>query len=232
MASVILSFGGKEVKTYELSKPATVVGRDPGADIVIDNLGVSRSHCQLLQRGGHFVVQDMNSANGTYVNGKRVGEQSLNDADQIVVGKYIMTFRAEKEAAAAAAGAPRQVTTAPAADRVIPDSLNTYMMDGDKIKERLEEMRRAEQSKSAPAAQEAPGKRGAAPPVAAPPAPAPQAPAEAKPERVERHTRITMASTARGEGGSFKRLLYFSWALIAVLIIAFAILFFFFLRNV
>ncbi len=222
MASVVLSFGGKEVKTYEIDKPAIVVGRDPGADICIDNLGVSRSHCQFLQRGGVFLVQDMNSANGTYVNGKRVGEHNLDNSDQIVVGKYVLTFKGESAAAPAPpAGA------APAADRIVPDSLNTYMMDGDKIKERLEEMRRAEEAKaSAPAAapaqaapaQAAPAQAAPEQPASAPAEPAapppPPPPAQAASERPERHTRIVMGSARKGpDPKTIKLYLYASLAL-------------------
>jgi pSer/pThr/pTyr-binding forkhead associated (FHA) protein len=214
MAMVTLSFGGKEVKTYDLSKQAMVIGRDPGADIVIDNLGVSRSHCQLLKRGAAFVVQDMNSANGTYVNGKKVGEHSLNDNDQIVVGKYVLTFKA----AGGAGGAPAPaVSRAPAADRIVPDSLNTYMMDGNKIKERIDEMRRDELAKAAPA------------PAALAPA-APAAPAAAAPS--ERPSRIVMGAAAGGLSPSTLRLyLYLSLAMNLLLATAFALFYYFYLTH-
>ncbi len=226
MSSVILSFGGKEINSFELTKPATVVGRDPGVDIVIDNLGVSRSHCQLIKRGAGYIVQDMNSANGTYVNGTRVGEQELSADDQIVVGKYVLTFKAGAEQAAPAApaapGAPAGAKAVPAAGPVIPDALNTYMMDGNKIKERLEEMRRKEQSASQqPAAQARAGGGETA-------APAPAA--ESAPARQEHHTRIVMG-TAQGGGGTNKRYLYIMWILIAVMILVLIVLAVFTLKN-
>jgi pSer/pThr/pTyr-binding forkhead associated (FHA) protein len=230
MASVILSFGGKEINSYELTKPATVVGRDPGVDIVIDNLGVSRSHCQLIQRGAGYVVQDMNSANGTYVNGTRVGEQGLSSDDQIVVGKYVLTFKAGAEQAAAEAlaapaapGAPEGAKAVPAAGPVIPDALNTYMMDGDKIKERLEEMRRKEQTASQQPAAQAPASGG----EAAPPPPA----AESAPAHQEHHTRIVMGTAQGGGGGTNKRYLYISWVLIGLLILILIVLAVFTLKN-
>ncbi len=235
MASVVLSFSGKEIKSYELNKAAMVVGRDAGVDIVIDNLGVSRSHCQFIQRDDAFVVQDMNSANGTYVNGKRVGEHNLVDDDQIVVGKYVMTFKvagadAGVGVASADGGAPTP-NVAPAADRIVPDSLNTYMMDGNKIKERLEEMRRKETGQvevpeqpatPAPAPQ-------APPPPPPPPTPTPvpvraetqATPAEDKPR--ERHTRIVMG-TKGPDARTIKRYLYFS--LVLNLVLAVVLLFY------
>jgi predicted component of type VI protein secretion system len=245
MASVVVSFGGREIQTYELSKSAMVVGRDAGADIVIDNLGVSRAHCQFVRRGGGFMVQDMNSANGTYVNGTRVGEQALADNDQIVVGKYVMTFKAAG-AAGPAATAPTPAT-APAADRVVPDSLNTYMMDGDKIKQRIAEMRKQEQAgrpqpeaAPAPAAASAPAAPVPAPvpapaaaPAVPPPSPPASAPAESTAARKERHTRIVMGQS-RKEGlspATAVRYLYLSLALNLVLIVAFGILYWFYLKQ-
>jgi predicted component of type VI protein secretion system len=225
MASVVLSFSGREVKTYELDKPATVVGRDPGVDIVVDNLGVSRSHCQFLKRGDVFVIQDMNSSNGTYVNGKRVTEHNLNDNDQIVVGKYTLTYKAQGKAAAKAGPGPAGV---------IPDSLNTYMMDGDKIRERLEDMRREEEAKASAAArkvEEDPrSKRGGAARPPSAPAMAPAAPAVS---RTDRHARIVMGGSSSG-GLSvevLKRYLMLSLVLNLVLIVAFGVFYFFYLQG-
>jgi predicted component of type VI protein secretion system len=228
----VITFGGKQTGTHELVKPATVVGRDPGVDIVIDNLGVSRSHCQFIKRGGGFVVQDMNSANGTYVNGKKVGEKELADNDQVVVGKYAITFKAGVATQASAAAAPASPATAPVPDKLMPDSLNTYMMDGDKIKERLEEMRRQEEAKKAAAAGEAPARQAPAPAAPTPPPAVPattRAPAPTSaPHGPERHTRIVMGES-RGGGlpsGTIKRYLYFSLALNVVLVAACGILYY------
>ncbi len=249
MASVVLTFGGKEIKTYELTQSATVVGRDPGVDIVIDNLGVSRSHCQFIQRGGGFLIQDMNSANGTYVNGKGVGEHELVDNDQIVVGKYVIAFKTgagERTPAAAAPAAPASPATAPAHDKLMPDSLNTYMMDGDKIKERLQEMKRQEDAKQAAPAAETPREEQPAPvpaptPAPAPPAPPPvPAPAAVQPPPAaseepghKRHTRIVMGSSRSRDlsPDTVKRYLYFSLLLNIVLAAAFGILYLFYLQQ-
>ncbi|HOX06640.1 MAG TPA: FHA domain-containing protein [Planctomycetota bacterium] len=234
MASVVLSFGGKEIKSYDLTKPATVIGRDPGADIVIDNLGVSRAHCQFLRRGETFLLQDMNSSNGTYVNGQKVGEHNLNDGDRVVVGKYTLIFRNAQQAVAPAPAA--------AGDKIVPDSLNTYMMDGNKIREKMEEMRRAEQSKGAPAAPAAePPPAPAAPAAAAAPVPEPPptrtapvaAPSPARAEGGERHTKIVMSSGAHAglSTSTLKKYLYFSLAVNVLLAAALAVLYYFYLTN-
>ena len=92
MATVTLVFSGQEQNVYPLNKPQMVVGRDPACDIPIDNLGVSRHHCAFATRGNVFVVQDMGSSNGTFVNGRKVTEYFLNDEDEIVIGKYMLRF--------------------------------------------------------------------------------------------------------------------------------------------
>ncbi|MCX7803557.1 MAG: FHA domain-containing protein [Planctomycetota bacterium] len=130
-ATVTIIFGGQEQQTFALEKPSTVVGRDPTCDIQIDNLGISRNHCQFLRRGSAYVVQDMNSSNGTFVNGKRIAEHYLNDQDEVVIGKYTLKFRNDEQAAQAQAAEKKEV----------PDTLNTYVMDGAKIQEQLARMR-------------------------------------------------------------------------------------------
>jgi pSer/pThr/pTyr-binding forkhead associated (FHA) protein len=134
MAKVIVSFGGQEVSTQELTAAATIVGRDETTDIRIDNLGISRHHCQFIRRGAAFILQDMNSANGTFVNGKRVAEHYLNDGDRVLVGKYEILFRNDTQAAAAP-----EKPAAPAGE--LPESMNTYVMDSNQIRAKLQEMK-------------------------------------------------------------------------------------------
>jgi pSer/pThr/pTyr-binding forkhead associated (FHA) protein len=146
MASVTVIFGGQEQKTFPLDRPRMVVGREPTCEIHIDNLGISRNHCAFVNKNEAFVVQDLGSSNGTYVNGRKVTEHYLNDADEVIIGKYTLRFKNETQAAApaepAGGGAP-----------AVPDTLNTYVMDGAKIQEQLAKMRASQaQSPGAPAA--------------------------------------------------------------------------------
>ena len=134
MASVTVIFGGQEQKTYPLDKPKLVVGREPTCEIHIDNLGISRQHCAFVPRGEAFVVQDLGSSNGTFVNGKKITEHFLNNDDEVVIGKYTLKFKNEAQAATA--------KEAPKGDAAgVPDTLNTYVMDGAKIQEQLAKMR-------------------------------------------------------------------------------------------
>jgi pSer/pThr/pTyr-binding forkhead associated (FHA) protein len=147
MASVIVIFGGQEQKTFQLDQPRMVVGRDATCEIPIDNLGISRNHCAFAARGEAFVVQDLGSSNGTFVNGRKITEHFLNDGDEIVIGKYTLKFKNEAQVASPSAEAK-------AGDNV-PDTMNTYVMDGAKIQEQLAKMR-AGQSAQAPASPSGP----------------------------------------------------------------------------
>jgi pSer/pThr/pTyr-binding forkhead associated (FHA) protein len=133
MASVIVIFGGQEQKTFQLDKPRMVVGREPSCEIHIDNLGISRNHCAFAARGEAFVVQDLGSSNGTFVNGRKITEHFLNDADEVVIGKYTLKFKNEAQVANPAEANKETAN--------VPDTLNTYVMDGAKIQEQLAKMR-------------------------------------------------------------------------------------------
>jgi len=141
MASLTIIFAGQEQKSHELDKPRIVVGREASCDIHIDNLGISRNHCAFINRGEAFLVQDLNSSNGTYVNGQKITEHFLNDGDEVIIGKYTLKFRnTSPTATAPKAGAE--------AGPEIPDSLNTYVMEGSKIKEQVAKMRAAQIAES------------------------------------------------------------------------------------
>lgn len=142
MATVTVIFGGKEERTYNLDRPRMVVGREPQCEIAIDNLGISRQHCALMNKGDAFVVQDLGSANGTFVNGKKVVEHYLNDGDEIFLGKYVLKFKNEGQNKAEVARD----------GNVVPDTLNTFVMDGAKIQEQLTKMRQQAGGQPAPAA--------------------------------------------------------------------------------
>lgn len=92
MPKVIISMEGVVIKEVELSKERTSLGRRPYNDVVIDNLAISGEHA-VLQLAGHEVsIEDLNSTNGTYVNGKSVKKQLLQHSDVIEIGKYHIQY--------------------------------------------------------------------------------------------------------------------------------------------
>ena len=92
MPKMIVSIDGVVIKEVQLSKDRTTLGRRPYNDIVIDNLAVSGEHAVLLMTGNEVFLEDLNSTNGTYVNGKAVKKQLLQNADTVEIGKYKIKY--------------------------------------------------------------------------------------------------------------------------------------------
>jgi len=92
MPKMIVSIDEVVIKEVQLTKDKTTLGRRPYNDIVIDNLAVSGEHAVLQMTGADVVLEDLNSTNGTYVNGKAVKKQALRNGDAIEIGKYKIKF--------------------------------------------------------------------------------------------------------------------------------------------
>ena len=92
MPKMIVSIDGVVIKEVQLTKDRTTLGRRPYNDIVIDNLAVSGEHAVLQLTGNDVFLEDLNSTNGTYVNGKAVKKQLLQNNDTVEIGKYKIKF--------------------------------------------------------------------------------------------------------------------------------------------
>lgn len=112
MPKMIVSIDGVVIKEVQLMKDRTTLGRRPYNDIVIDNLAVSGEHAAVQLTGGEVYLEDLNSTNGTYVNGKAVKRQLLQDGDAVEVGKYKIKF--VSEAPAASSESTRMASAGPA----------------------------------------------------------------------------------------------------------------------
>lgn len=92
MPKMIVSIDEVVIKEVQLTKDRTTLGRRPYNDIVIDNLAVSGEHAVLQMTGGEVLLEDLNSTNGTYLNGKAIKKQQLQNGDSIEIGKYKIKF--------------------------------------------------------------------------------------------------------------------------------------------
>lgn len=95
MPKMIVSIDGVVIKEVQLTKDRTTLGRRPYNDIVIDNLAISGEHAVFQMTGRDVFIEDLNSTNGTYVNGKAVKKQQLANGDTVEVGKYKIKFVGE-----------------------------------------------------------------------------------------------------------------------------------------
>ncbi|MCU0466289.1 MAG: FHA domain-containing protein [Anaerolineae bacterium] len=86
-APVLVVMDGPDAnKSYPIEKDEVVVGREDHCDIVLRERQISREHIKILREDGQYVVQDLSSRNGTWVNGKKLeGSQELYDNDEIHV---------------------------------------------------------------------------------------------------------------------------------------------------
>jgi pSer/pThr/pTyr-binding forkhead associated (FHA) protein len=95
MAKLILSLDGLLLKEIPLAKERTTIGRKPHNDIQIDNLAISGEHAVILTLINDSFLEDLNSTNGTFVNGQAVKKHFLQDGDVIELGKYHLKYLGE-----------------------------------------------------------------------------------------------------------------------------------------
>ena len=84
---------GAEQRLLRLGTGITHIGRGWGAEIRLDDQAVSRRHAILVNRPGGLRILDDRSANGTYVNGRRIAEATLADGDVVVIGAVVLSYR-------------------------------------------------------------------------------------------------------------------------------------------
>ena len=92
MARLILSLDGQTLAEYNMTKERYTVGRLPDNDIRIDNAAVSGHHSLLINILNDSFLEDLNSTNGTYVNGKLIKKHALQHGDVITVGHHALRF--------------------------------------------------------------------------------------------------------------------------------------------
>lgn len=92
MPKMIASLDGGVIKELPLTKDRTTIGRRPYNDIVLDNLAVSGEHAVMQVSGSDVFLEDLNSTNGTYINGTPIKKQLLRHGDMVEIGKYKLHF--------------------------------------------------------------------------------------------------------------------------------------------
>ena len=90
--------------TFVISKADVSIGRDPANMLSINDPSLSRRHCLIVRDGNSFKIRDLQSRNGTYVNGSAVQETELRPGDQISIGDSVLLFQGGEEAEAAPVG--------------------------------------------------------------------------------------------------------------------------------
>ena len=122
MPRLILRLDGRVLKRCPLG-PVVTIGRLPDNAIAIDNAAISGHHACVIHEGRDFVLEDLQSTNGTFVNERRVTRHMLQDGDVVTVGNHTLVFEA--------GGRDTVDETAPA-ERIVSNPGDTVFLDADK----------------------------------------------------------------------------------------------------
>ena len=153
MPKLELRFENSTLAEFAMAVQPVTIGRGPDNDVVIDNLAVSTHHARVFPEFDHFVVEDLQSVNGTFVNGQPVQRKILREGDRIGVGKHTLVFFEYASARSPAPAAAK--VTAPKLDE-------TFLMDS-KQRQELLRAAAAASAATAPSTPAAPSpRRGAA----------------------------------------------------------------------
>jgi len=87
-----LNFNASKIDEFSLEKEVLTIGRKEDNDVQIQNLAVSGHHAKLLTIFNDSFIEDLNSTNGTFVNGKSINKHALQNGDVISIGKHEMRF--------------------------------------------------------------------------------------------------------------------------------------------
>jgi pSer/pThr/pTyr-binding forkhead associated (FHA) protein len=87
-----ISEDGSQAERWELSEEPVVVGRSGQAKVSIEDDGLSRRHFLIVREGGNYVIRDLNSRNGTWVDGNRIFAERLHHNDRIMAGRTRFLF--------------------------------------------------------------------------------------------------------------------------------------------
>jgi pSer/pThr/pTyr-binding forkhead associated (FHA) protein len=89
---VVVSGAGREGERIPLDADLLTVGRNPDSHLFLDDVTVSRHHARVIRDAAGFLIEDLNSLNGTYVNRRRVERHHLSDGDELQIGKFKLSF--------------------------------------------------------------------------------------------------------------------------------------------
>jgi pSer/pThr/pTyr-binding forkhead associated (FHA) protein len=93
---LVVKRGPESGAKFVLDNELTHVGRHPDSEIFLDDITVSRRHAEFVRSASGYVVRDVGSLNGTYVNRERIDEVPLSSGDEVQIGKFKLVFLAAR----------------------------------------------------------------------------------------------------------------------------------------
>src|SRR5262245_19444669 len=135
MAKLVLLSAGMTGRAHELKVDKTTIGRVDDNTFQIPEPSVSSHHCEILLRGSDVVVHDLNSTNGTFINGEKVTESVLKPGQVLRLGQIEMRLEAENGGGASLAGASAAPASSPPSPAKKPVDQTVVMQRGVKLDE-------------------------------------------------------------------------------------------------
>lgn len=105
---VRLTLKGRPIRSYTFAQKEVTIGRDPESDIFLDNAGVSRNHAKFELTPGGYIVEDLGSANGTFLNDEQVAKKQVADDDIVRVGKFALWLNLGEDQRTKSSGADKR----------------------------------------------------------------------------------------------------------------------------
>jgi pSer/pThr/pTyr-binding forkhead associated (FHA) protein len=97
MIKILVKYKKKALKTFETDKDKITIGRLESSDIHINNPAVSKQHARINKNQGNYLIEDLKSTNGTYLNKVRIISKYLKDNDVINIGKHSLVVNIKTE---------------------------------------------------------------------------------------------------------------------------------------
>lgn len=138
MPKLILKFDDRELSECAVGTHPVTIGRLPDNGLVIDNPAVSGRHARVYREGNHYVLEDLKSTNGTFVNDKPIARHTLLEGDKVLVGKHTLVFTQQ---------GGEQGEEEPKAEAFVPEIGGTRVLDTLRQKELLAGLDRGQPSK-------------------------------------------------------------------------------------
>ena len=96
MLKLLFKFKDSVLREIQTEKTKITIGRTASNDIQVDNVAVSAHHARIDKDGLYYVIEDLNSTNGTFVNEKKISRRVLKENDVITIGKHSLVVMPEK----------------------------------------------------------------------------------------------------------------------------------------
>jgi pSer/pThr/pTyr-binding forkhead associated (FHA) protein len=129
MPKLTLKFDERELQECAVGTHPVSIGRLPDNMIIIDNPAVSGRHARVFREGNHYVVEDLKSTNGTFVNEKPIARHTLLEGDVVLVGKHSLVF--------SLSGGEQAPMAEDEDENFVPEIGGTMMLDTQKQKQML-----------------------------------------------------------------------------------------------